>query len=97
MNETYRKDIIPTTPPPVTGCNKTGTQCVDISAEVTLTPRTTVGTITTTCQGTPTVLCETNDEGTACTATLTQRVCVTIPVTFSVEKEDGEPSIMCAE
>ena len=32
MNETYRKDIIPTTPPPVTGCNKTGTQCVDISA-----------------------------------------------------------------
>ena len=99
MNESYKETILTSTclTPPSTGCSKNGTQCVDVSKKVVLMPTATVGTITTSCQGSPTVTCVTNAEGTASTVTLTQRVCVTIPVTFSVEKEDGEPSIMCAE
>ena len=98
MSEIYRKDPVLTQPCcPATGCNKSGTQCVDISEEVVLTPTVTVGTVSTACQGTPAVDCVTNAEGTACTVTLTQRVCVTIPVTFGVTKTDGDPSIMCAE
>ena len=98
MNEIYRKDPLLTPPAcPVTGCNKSGTQCVDISQEVILSPTATVGTVITTCQGSPTVECTTNAEGTACTVTLTQRVCVTIPVTFGVTKTDGEPGILCAK
>ncbi|MDY3282291.1 hypothetical protein [Dysosmobacter sp.] len=98
MNEIYKESILTTTcmTPPATGCSKSGTQCVDVSKKVVLMPTATVGTITTSCQGSPSVTCATNAEGTASTVTLTQRVCVSIPVTFGVTKEDGDASIMCA-
>ena len=98
MNESYKETILTSTclTPPSTGCSKSGTQCVDVSKKVVLMPTATVGTITTSCQGSPTVTCVTNAEGTASTVTLTQRVCVSIPVTFGVTKEDGDASIMCA-
>ena len=98
MNESYKETILTSTclTPPSTGCSKSGTQCVDVSKKVVLMPTATVGTITTSCQGSPTVTCVTNAEGTASTVTLTQRVCVTIPITFGVTKEDGDASIMCA-
>ena len=78
------------------GCSKSGTQCVDVTESVVLTPTAAVGTITTACQGNPSVTCVTNEEGTACTVTLTQRVCVSIPVTFGVSLVSGEPTILCA-
>ena len=81
---------------PVTGCAKTGTQCVNVSQPVVLTPVATVGTVTTFCTGVPTVTCVTNSAGTACTVTLTQRVCASIPVTFGVNHTDGDPTISCA-
>lgn len=81
----------------VTNCCKTPVQCVNVTAPVVLTPTTTVGEVTTACDGVPTVTCFTNAEGTACTVTTTQRVCVTIPVTYGVEYTGGEPSIACAE
>ena len=81
---------------PVTGCAKTGTQCVNVSQPVVLTPVATVGTVTTFCTGGPTVTCVTNSAGTACTVTLTQRVCASIPVTFGVNHTDGDPTISCA-
>lgn len=91
MNEAYQNEPILTC-----GCSKAGMQCVDVTEEVVLTPTAVVGTISTACQGSPSVMCVTNAEGTACTVTLTQRVCVTIPVTFGVSKTEGDPSIMCA-
>ena len=99
MTEIYKESILATTglTPPTTGCSKSGTQCVDVSKKVVLMPTATVGTISTSCQGSPTVTCTTNAEGTATTVTLTQRVCVTIPVTFGVTKEEGDASIMCAK
>ena len=99
VNEVYKESILAATglSCPTTGCSKSGTQCVDVSKNVLLMPTATVGTISTSCQGSPTVTCTTNAEGTASTVTLTQRVCVTIPVTFGVTKEEGDASIMCAK
>lgn len=82
---------------PLNGCNKIGTQCVDISEALVLTPAVTVGTATVTCQGTPSITCLTNAEGTACTVTMTQQVCVSVPVRYGVSMTSGEPTISCAE
>jgi hypothetical protein len=101
MNEAYRKDTGLPSPTeellhcPMSGCNKNGTQCVEVSQPVVLTPSATVGTPTLSCQGTPTVTCETNAAHTACTVTLTQSVCVTVPVQYGVTMTAGEASIAC--
>lgn len=79
------------------GCNKVGTQCVNITAPMTLTPTAAVGTITVTCQGSPSVTCVTNDEGTACTLTMTQQVCVSVPIRYGVTTTTGEATIGCAD
>lgn len=81
---------------PMTSCAKTGSQCVDVSAKVVLTPTTVVGTPVVTCQGNPVVTCVTAADGRTCTVTLTQKVCVSIPVRFGVTKEDEDPTIACA-
>ena len=65
---------------PVNGCDRTVGQCVDISAPVTLSPNTSIGTPTATCQGQPTVTCTTDAAGTSCEVIMTQQVCVSIPV-----------------
>lgn len=77
------------------GCDKTVVQCVDISAPLALYPRATVGTVVVSCQGAPTVTCSTDPGGDACNVLLTQRVCVSIPVRYSVEPVNGEPTIDC--
>lgn len=84
----------PTLPP--AGCAKTGTQCVNVSTPVVLTPVADVGMVSVSCTGEPAATCTANAEGTACTVTLTQRLCVSIPITFGVDHTGGEPSIGCA-
>lgn len=81
---------------PSSSCEKTGTHCVDITLPVTVTPTATPGTVTTTCQGTPRVTCTASDDGRTATFTITQRVCVSIPVRFSVTTEPLETTIACA-
>lgn len=98
MNELSKKEALlpscPITCP--TGCaGKSGVQCVEVSQPVVLTPRATVGTITTSCPGVPTVSCVTDETGSFCTVTLTQRVCVTIPVSYGATAEPGTPTIAC--
>lgn len=101
MSELYKKDAGPlvsseeATRCPLSGCAKTAIQCVQVSEPVVLTPTASVGTATTACQGSPTVSCETSPDGTHCTVTLTQKVCVTIPVQYGVTVTKGEPSIAC--
>lgn len=56
---------------PVGGCNKTGTQCVDIAAPFALTPTASVGTVTVACQGSPSITCVTDASGSCCTVTMT--------------------------
>jgi len=78
-------------------CNKIVTQCVDVAAPVLLQPTASLGTVTASCQGAPTVTCTTDPAGTCCTVTLTQQVCVTMPVRYGVSMSAGEPTIACAE
>ena len=76
---------------------KAGTQCVDISQPVVLTPTTSLGTVVSSCPGMPTITCVTAPDGVSCTLTLTQRVCISIPVSYGVEIAPGAPVIACAD
>lgn len=82
---------------PVKGCDRVGNQCVNVSAPVRLTPVAVVGTITVTCQGAPTVTCVTDEKGTSSTVTFTQKVCVSVPIHFSVTPTPEDPKIACAD
>lgn len=79
------------------GCNKLITQCVDISAPVTLIPAAALGTVTVSCQGNPVVNCTPDPCGTSSTVTVTQRVCVTIPIKYDISMNTCEPTISCAD
>lgn len=78
------------------GCNKISTQCVDVTAPMTLTPTACVGTVTVSCQGTPTISCVSDPSGASVTVTLTQQVCVSVPVRYGVTMTAGDPTIACA-
>ncbi len=77
--------------------SKASTQCVDISQPVVLTPTASLGTVVSSCPGTPTVTYVTAADGASCTLTLTQRVCISIPVSYGVEIVPGTPIIACAD
>ena len=79
------------------GCSKTGTQCVDIAAPLVLTPSAAVGTVSVTCQGSPSIACVTEEDGSCCTVTMTQQICVSVPVRYGVTIATGEPTIACAD
>lgn len=100
INEAYEHAAIIPCPGDETGscnCNKMVTQCVDVTAPVTLIPTASLGTVTVSCQGVPVVNCVTDPCGTSSTITVTQRVCVTIPVRYDVSMNTGDPTISCAE
>ena len=99
INEAYEHDpILPYQGEEnVNNCSRIATQCVDISEPLLLSPTTTVGTATVTSQGTPVISCVTNEEGTACTVTVTQQVCVSVPIRYGVTMTSGEPTIACAD
>ena len=81
----------------VSGCDKVGTQCVDVSLPSTVTPVAGVGTVTTSCQGEPVLTCETEDGGLTCTLTVTQRVQLNVPVRFSAVVEANDDAVIsCA-
>lgn len=82
---------------PLSGCSRTGIQCVNVTAPVVLAPTVAVGTPQVTCQGSPVVICTTDSSGTTCSVTLTQQVCVSIPVRYGVSLTSEEPTIGCAE
>ena len=79
------------------GCGRVATQCVDVNAQLLLTPTATVGTATISCQGTPRITCETNDDGTCCTVNVTQQICVSVPISYGVNMTACEPTIDCAD
>lgn len=100
INEAYEHEAILSRPGDEAGgcnCNKIVTQCVDVTAPVTLVPTACLGTITVACQGMPVVSCTSDPCGTSSTVTVTQRICVTIPVRYDVSMNPGDPTISCAE
>lgn len=101
ISEAYEHEpILPYQPEdtcPINSCNKTVSQCVEVSAPVTLTPTAVVGNISTACQSAPEVTCVTDNQGNSVTVTVTQKICVSIPIRFGVEKADDDPRITCAD
>ena len=104
INETYEHDSILSCSsqgeescPIGSGCNKISAQCVDVSAPMTLMPTASIGTVNISCQGSPTVTCVTDPAGTSCAGTMTQQICVTVPVRYGVTMTAGEPTIACAD
>ena len=86
------------TKPPVSGgCDKIGTQCVDIAAPLVLTPSASVETVTVACQGTPDISCAAAPDGSSCTVTMSQQLCVTVSVCYGVTLAADEPTIACAD
>lgn len=103
INETYEHESIlpcPAQPEEVcpvgSGCNKISAQCVDVSAPMTLTPTACIGAVNISCQGSPTVTCVTDPAGTSCAVTMTQQICVSVPVRYGVTLSAGDPTIACA-
>ena len=82
---------------PQNSCGKVGTQCVDIAASMTLSPTAVVGSVTVCCQGNPEITCVTNTDGTSCVVTMTQQVCVSVPVNYGVTLTAGETTIACTD
>ena len=82
---------------PISSCNKPASQCVNVSAPVTLTPTAVIGSLSVACQGIPEVTCVTGTDGSRCTLMITQRVCVSVPVRFGVEMDSDDPTIACAD
>ena len=98
MSEYCGNSAVLPTATPAPGCiGRSATQCVDVTQPVVLTPTTSLGTVVASCAGAPSVTCVPSGDGTSCTVTLTQRVCVSIPVTYGVEADAGEAAIGCAD
>lgn len=77
-------------------CEKTGVQCVDIAAPLTVEPTAAVGAAAVSCQGSPSVCCVTEPDGRSCTVTVTQQVCISVPIRYGVTLTAGSPTIACA-
>ena len=101
ISEAYEHEpILPYQPEgtcPVSGCDKVATQCVNVTAPMTLAPTAVVGTVSISCQGSPEVTCVTDAAGSSCTVTVTQQVCVSVPVRYGVTLTASEPTIGCAD
>ena len=72
-------------------------QCVDIAAPFTLTPTASVGAVSIACQGSPSITCVSDACGSSCTVTMTQQICVSVPIRYGVSLTSGEPTITCAD
>lgn len=78
------------------GCERTGRQCVDVTASVEVTPKVQTGPLNTCCKGEPVVDCVTSPDGSHCTVTFTQRLCFALPLRYGVDITPGDPTIACA-
>lgn len=87
-------------PPPPYDCTfeelkRNVTQCTDISLPIVIDPSAVVGRIKTEWCDEPIVVCHQDPCEKSCKVTISQRVCVTIPVTYSVLTCVEDPTINC--
>jgi len=80
-------------------CNAVGEQLVSICVPVSVQPFATVGPITVTCCGSPIVepgtICS-GTPNTTCDFTISQTICVAVPVEFGAVVNTGETNVQCA-
>ena len=82
---------------PLVECPATVHETVCIQAEVTITPLVTVGDISSTCVGGPTIgACPgTISPTNSCTFSVSQSICVAVPLTFSADATAIPNGIVC--
>lgn len=82
-------------------CPATGYQPATVCVPVTVTPFVIPGTTTTHCCGAPIVTPGTSTcagiVNGSCTFTITQKICVAVPVEFGADPFVGAPSVLCGE
>lgn len=82
-----------------TPCEVIAYQKADVCVPITVKPDVTTGTITTICCGTPEIKQGSQCSGgaTECSFTVTQTVCVKVPLTFGADATVGQAGIDCGE
>ena len=76
-------------------CSEVARQYVDINASVELKPSATIGEIETECCGEPIVCCNENHCRKAYEITISQKLCIKIPIIYNVTACVGESDISC--
>ncbi|MGI6270036.1 MAG: hypothetical protein ACOYKJ_05840 [Candidatus Howiella sp.] len=82
--------------PPPDGCVKVGYQYADICVPVEVKSNAEIGKIETECCGEPMVSCKQNAADCTCEIRIVQKVCIKIPVRYSIAARAGESTIDCA-
>lgn len=91
----------PTCEPVDHNCPVTGYQKLSVCVPITVTPYARIGRVTTYCCGEPTITpgpapCPGTANG-SCTFTITQQLCVKVPVTFGAYATPGDHHVQCGE
>lgn len=78
-------------------CNVTASQLVNVCVPITITPSVCIGPTSTTCCGDPIVGTQPcgGTPGGTCTFTVSQLICVEVPVNFDATATPGEPFVAC--
>jgi len=84
---------------PIVTCPTVGYQTADVCVPVTVTPYATTGSPVTSCCGDPIIVagrktCDGTKNG-SCIFTITQRVCVAVPVEFGATAVPGDTYVDC--
>lgn len=77
------------------GCTKMAQQYADISTPVSINSTATLGKIETECCGEPTVCCEETPCDNTSRITITQKVCIKIPISYKIDACIEEDGISC--
>lgn len=93
-----QKDKCP--PPPPCDCTyeefkREVVQSADLTLPVEIEPSATVGRIEADCSGDPIVVCSQDPCRNVCRVTITQRICVKIPITYGVLTCVEDPTLKC--
>ncbi|MEG1687102.1 MAG: hypothetical protein RR022_02945 [Angelakisella sp.] len=81
-----------------TTCTSVSAQYMDVSVPIWLRPFATVGTLKTECCSEPVLSlrsCQGTNGSCGCELTITQTICVRIPVEYDTYAEVGEPLVCC--
>lgn len=77
------------------GCTKTAQQYADVSTSISLKSTATIGQLETECCGEPSICCEETQCENMCKITITQKVCIKIPISYKIDACINEDGINC--
>ncbi|MEG0830641.1 MAG: hypothetical protein RSD88_08660 [Anaerovoracaceae bacterium] len=97
MNGEYMGEILSHNPKALT-CTSVHSQCAEVSVPLELKPYATLGELETECCGEPIITLHQNQGSTCscgCELTITQSVCIRIPLEYGTKADVGETTSCC--